>query len=543
MPKEIITLQLGHSANFVGTHFWNTQDSYFRFDGEEETELDHDVLYRAGRNLNGEETYTPRALISDLKGSFGSLKKVSPLYETDASEEMSAWGGKVDRYVQDPYPKNQFLEHLENPSQADGEATTFSDHLDKAVTVWSDYNKIYYHPKSLLEVPHYIHDDDQNPFSVWTQGLDVMTDAEFRDECFDERLRFFVEECDSLQGFNILADAEDGFSGIAGSFLNHLSEEFPKKASITFGIHKPPSVFDTEKSRYVASANSALLLNTAARTSSLYVPIYAPSRANVPAGDWSRYVKNDLSTPYQWSAYLSVAIETALLPVRIKKTSLQVADIANIVNGGSSRTVATLSAAVPFAFRKGESYESSIQMKEGRIPWMVDLTQRLAYDTVGQEYGQYTVVRGVGELGRWDDVRTSKPPSKSEVEQALSQALKTAGCPSGHCFAIDKAMPIGESFPQLFTSNIDGNGFIVDRNPDNTAPHPPTHHIASLCRLSQSPRLAKPILAAQAILAKLTTPVAVLYEKGDNGLAREEWVEVRQELNDLADMYLGEEEI
>lgn len=63
--REIITLQVGHYANYVGTHFWNTQESYFTFGGGDqsneangmspEKEINHDVLFRAGLNLKVDE--------------------------------------------------------------------------------------------------------------------------------------------------------------------------------------------------------------------------------------------------------------------------------------------------------------------------------------------------------------------------------------------------------------------------------------------------------------------------------------------------------
>lgn len=47
--KEIIYIQAGNYANYVGTHFWNTQETYL---GEDDTEHsvthDWDVSFREG---------------------------------------------------------------------------------------------------------------------------------------------------------------------------------------------------------------------------------------------------------------------------------------------------------------------------------------------------------------------------------------------------------------------------------------------------------------------------------------------------------------
>jgi hypothetical protein len=43
--------------------------------------VDHDVHFRPGVGADGGETYTPRTLIYDLKGAFGTLRKNNALYE------------------------------------------------------------------------------------------------------------------------------------------------------------------------------------------------------------------------------------------------------------------------------------------------------------------------------------------------------------------------------------------------------------------------------------------------------------------------------
>ncbi len=91
---EILTLQLGHRANHLATHFWNTQESYFTYPNSSPphptpsqdtaatvadvnddgiSPVDHDVHWREGIGAAGEDTYTPRTLIYDLKGGFGGM--------------------------------------------------------------------------------------------------------------------------------------------------------------------------------------------------------------------------------------------------------------------------------------------------------------------------------------------------------------------------------------------------------------------------------------------------------------------------------------
>ncbi len=108
---EIVTLQLGQRSNYLATHFWNTQvgiprplsfrtqstwprgnfshqESYFTYSEDDESPVDHDIHFRPGLGANGSETFTPRTVIYDLKGGFGSLKKINALYDIDNTEQM-----------------------------------------------------------------------------------------------------------------------------------------------------------------------------------------------------------------------------------------------------------------------------------------------------------------------------------------------------------------------------------------------------------------------------------------------------------------------
>lgn len=103
---EIITLQLGQQSNYLATHFWNTQvhfipapvnnimrslqtiqESYFTYSESDEPLIDHDVHFRPGLSPDGKtETFMPRTVIYDLKGAFGSMKKINALYEIEGEE-------------------------------------------------------------------------------------------------------------------------------------------------------------------------------------------------------------------------------------------------------------------------------------------------------------------------------------------------------------------------------------------------------------------------------------------------------------------------
>lgn len=69
------------------------QESYFTYNESEESPIDHDVHFRPGVGADGSETYTPRTVIYDLKGGFGTLRKYNALYELseDAVTGQGLW--------------------------------------------------------------------------------------------------------------------------------------------------------------------------------------------------------------------------------------------------------------------------------------------------------------------------------------------------------------------------------------------------------------------------------------------------------------------
>lgn len=176
---EIITIQLGHYANFVGTHFWNTQESYFTYgESEEPSPVDHNIHFRAGLGVGNVETFTPRALIYDLKGGFGSLRKINQLYQDEADllkiknlDLNSLWGGKNETRETSKVEKNKFQQALDEGTEP--------DHLtDETVRYWSDFNRLFYHPRSSIQYNEYEHANPLTPFDSFDLGSQLFESSD-----------------------------------------------------------------------------------------------------------------------------------------------------------------------------------------------------------------------------------------------------------------------------------------------------------------------------------------------------------------------------
>lgn len=60
------------------------QESYFTYgEDQDESPVDHDVHFRPGLAPDGTETFMPRTVIYDLKGAFGTLRKINALYDVN----------------------------------------------------------------------------------------------------------------------------------------------------------------------------------------------------------------------------------------------------------------------------------------------------------------------------------------------------------------------------------------------------------------------------------------------------------------------------
>lgn len=112
----------------------------------------------------------------------------------------------------------QQLLDAEEAALAAGRDPEPADHaaarLEAEVSGWADFLRPYLHSRSALRVPVYRHDNDVQPFESHAAGREVARRSELFDE-LEERIRFFLEECNSPQGMQLFLDMHDGFGGIA----------------------------------------------------------------------------------------------------------------------------------------------------------------------------------------------------------------------------------------------------------------------------------------------------------------------------------------
>ncbi|NXT20395.1 MSTO1 protein, partial [Syrrhaptes paradoxus] len=104
-----------------------------------------------------------------------------------------------------------------------------------SVRLWSDYLSVHLHPKSIYVIRQYMHDGECGCLEAFGQGESLLRDPSCVEE-LEDRLHFYAEECDHLQGFQVLCDLHDGFSGVGAKVTELLYDEYSGKGILTWGL-------------------------------------------------------------------------------------------------------------------------------------------------------------------------------------------------------------------------------------------------------------------------------------------------------------------
>ncbi|KAI0480503.1 tubulin domain-containing protein [Xylariaceae sp. FL0804] len=331
--REIITLQLGQQSNYVGTHFWNTQESYFTYGPGEESPVDHDVHFRPGLGADGTETFMPRTVIYDLKGGFGTLRKINALYEvSEDATRGGLWSGQTVVHREQPIGSSAYQESLDT-GQAPPELTT------STVRYWSDFNRVFFHPRSIVQLSEYELSSTVMPFEKWHMGEELFAALDKEHDLLDRDLRPFVEEADQMQGVQIMAGLDDAWAGFATRYVERLRDEYGKTPVWVFGVQEPVVGMPREK-RLLKLVNKARALAGLNSQASLVVPLALPERP-LPAS-----VQLDPSSPWHVSALFASAIESTTLYTRLKSTanaySTNLGNLTDLLNVFGKQTIANI---------------------------------------------------------------------------------------------------------------------------------------------------------------------------------------------------------
>lgn len=309
-------MQLGGYANRVGAHYWNMHLDELSLSEERAREMSIDCNLRHTEDFRGNDNFTPRTITMGYKGSLGALSSDSELAPEfdEGMHECDGWGGNV-RVVQQPrIQPSEFYQsavggigwnpHAPTPTAPappeEEPPPPIEVFEDKDPAYWTDYCTAQFHEKSHVLLPSTVGYE----FSHWVQGAALMKSTVGEDLL--ERVRWFAEECDSIQGFVLSADMADAFGGCASTASQFLMDDYRRPL-----LSSPLADIDTDATTAATvTLNRALALHQLAQCSSTVIPVST-------AGWQFETLVYDAKRSHHSTAVTAAALHTALLPSRL----------------------------------------------------------------------------------------------------------------------------------------------------------------------------------------------------------------------------------
>ncbi|XP_022858028.1 protein misato homolog 1 isoform X1 [Olea europaea var. sylvestris] len=481
--REIATVQVGSYANFIGSHFWNFQDELLGLADNPECDeifknhnLDMNVLYRSGETHQGIPTYTPRLVSVDFQGSLGSVSSQGTLYNEAPAPPggVSTWTGGVTTCASEPLKKNLFLESLylededvgnasfdsgKNGSRSEIQDKDIVECLENGVRYWTDFSKVHYHPRSLYELSGLWMDIED--FDNYGVGRDAFSGG-LRAEEIGERLRFFIEECDHIQGIQFVVDDAGGFSGVAGEFLENIADEYANIPVLLYSVHSPDTCIDPKSKKQTISRklHDVVSFSRLSASCKLVVPVGLPSFS---MSRTSSFLRMKDEKPYHTSAVYASAIHSISLPFRMEQLgpsaqssytcgAMAVNDLVQMLAGQARQNmVSILDVSMPAPSLTGYPVPQSL------LENLQPLTPEIADDVEDFQAVESMTIHGVYRAG-------SQRASISEVKDAVQAAYDNAVTRPkfSHLSVARCPLPIPLPFPSIFGNLVGQHGELLD---------------------------------------------------------------------------------
>jgi hypothetical protein len=301
---------------------------------------------------------------------------------------------------------------------------------------------------------------DITPFDDYGSGRGIVTESSQAEE-LSNRLRFFAEECDHMQGFQFLVDDSCGFASIAGDFLEILVDEYVHTPVVLYTTRDPSSFtkFQDLRSSMRRRLHDAISFVKLSSFTGLTVPVGLPSLAK---SETSRFLFLDDSNLFHSSAVYAASFHTATLPFRIgssgpsatSEVAIGGLDMEMMIRTLSlhsrQQVLAILDAAIPAPPIAGVP-------NRGLLGSLHPLTPNVAEDSPDTQGAENLVIQGALHSGRGGRA------SISEVRESVSgiQQSCTRGLSCCHLSVSQCPLPIPLPFPCIFGNFIGQHGEIL----------------------------------------------------------------------------------
>jgi hypothetical protein len=436
--SEIISLQFGDYANFVGSHYWNLEDELAVLD-DDDREVDRATVFRTSENQKGRVVSAPRVVTFGLAGESGTISGLGSLHpDAKLSAEdvvmTDLWDGPSTTVQRPPVQKNRFLSAMDDAdAQLDGEedGMDWGDQRrqsnrdsvmdleeeedssgqwsslegkedgrqrtqqqqvrqqevekeqggelfeENTVKYWSDFSRLNFHEKSMSHVRGVY--DQKEDFKRFTQGPGLLSRESEDFEEMTDRMRFFAEECDTLQGVQVLSEYDSGFGGLTVQYLESIRDDYGEKLPIYANLVDQSSImkaaFMEQKSQHKldATINVANATHAVVHLSELCTTLGALSTAHFAdknkAHALARRLKGlDQSSKYQSSALLAQVLQSAAMPFRSISSGTSMRSFLGMLTPEPSKKIVAYSSAFPVHVHDAVFADKRVKNASSRAP-------------------------------------------------------------------------------------------------------------------------------------------------------------------------------
>jgi len=443
-----------------------TQESYFTYSKDEESLVDHDIHFRPGIGADGGETFTPRTLIYDLKGGFGSLRKINALYEIEEpAAPQGLWTGPTIIQRQAAIEQSAYQHSLDQGVDPPPLST-------ESVRYWSDFNRVYFHPKSIIQLDEYELGSALMPFENWNVGEELFSSLDKEHDVLDRDLRSFAEEADHMEGIQMIAGVDDAWGGFAARYIDRIRDEYGKTTVYFWGLEEGLRSVP-RKERFTQLSNTARSMSEIAPQASLFVPL------TIPQTMLPNYVMIDTKSRWHVGGLLSTAYETMTLPSRLRlgngsRASLD--ELVNVLNVNGNQNIAKVRMSIdqkdaPNGHHGSARLKIRAQSRDTRMPSQERRSETESFSQADQELktfdmdffpsevneqsrGQRAVkephVFGQAETHRADDQKENEIGETAEEAGHERARRRAAGLPIIQRTRVSLSYPLLDSFPHIF---------------------------------------------------------------------------------------------
>lgn len=402
-----------------------------------------------------------------------------------------------------------------------------------------------YHPRSINVVHEYrAQSGDEKEFDTFTNGRSLWTSNDLNENLMD-KTRMYLEECNNCQGFQLLFDCQDGFSGLSIKCLDQLEDEFGK-TMFTVPLFTPrQSLFkncDPQMSTSIRVANTALAFSNLIECSNLFLPLSTMENCwrDVKSPRQFAFMNYLPDNLYQTSAILATYLDTLTLKYRLNHSSgTTLAGFCSDM-GNYGRKLVAGGLAMPFPMTTVEDLIDCLD-RQSNSRLFTDLSPNC---NIGDSrIVQSMCLRGIPDNRLKQPLKTAKAQaqmaayrcdSSSDMMQLFYQCLNHASL--SHCSTVERGIIARVPFPiEIFDSRVSQIGFQFPRQGMIRNEGELVQSFPSLATAQNANEIADMISSLHREASRIK--IDKIYRFKETGLDPDEYKDALERLLDFQDLY------